>query len=77
MVKNPVSPGSGGTLKYEDIIYMTYPLENHDNIKHPRMPVADRAKIFSPFSALKGYDDAIARKQREVEDEERNNLHSC
>lgn len=28
-------------------------------IKHPRMSVENRAKIFSPFAALRGHNDAI------------------
>lgn len=47
---------------YRDIISMEYPLKNHDNVRHPRMPIADRAKIFSPFAALKGYEDEIEKK---------------
>lgn len=50
---------------YSDIIHMEYPLKTSDKIKHPRMNLADRAKIFAPFAALKGYEEAIAKKQRE------------
>ena len=28
--------------------------------KHPRMPLADRAKIFMPFSSLRGFDDELS-----------------
>ncbi len=48
--------------KYDDILRMEYPLKTHDEIKHPRMPLSDRAKIFSPFSALKGYEELIRGK---------------
>ena len=34
-------------------------------IKHPPMDLSRRAKIFSPFDALKGYDEAIAAKVAE------------
>ncbi len=51
------------THEYDDIIDMNYPLANADTVKHPRMSSADRAKIFSPFAALKGYEEAIAAKQ--------------
>ncbi|MDO4166384.1 MAG: hypothetical protein Q4D32_03155 [Eubacteriales bacterium] len=54
------------THKYDDIIHMTYPLENRDVAKHPPMSRADRAKIFSPFAALKGYEEAIEAKQKEM-----------
>ncbi len=32
-------------------------------IKHPPMDRAKRAKIFSPFDALKGFGEAIASKE--------------
>ena len=28
--------------------------------RHPRMPIADRAKIFMPFAALRGFDDELS-----------------
>ncbi len=49
--------------KYEDIIQKSRP-ESEDSLhRHPRMPVTERAKIFAPFSALKGYDTEIADRQ--------------
>lgn len=41
--------------KYDDIINMERPV----SLKHPRMPISDRAAQFAPFAALTGYDDAI------------------
>lgn len=64
MVKNPVSLEAKATHKYDDIISMEYPLKSADIIKHPKMRIEDRAKIFAPFAALKGYEDAILAKQR-------------
>lgn len=67
MVKNPVSiKGQAITHKYDDIIHMEYPLKTLNVIKHPRMAIGDRAKIFAPFAALKGHDEAIAAKQKIV-----------
>ena len=66
MVKNPVSLDAKATHQYDDIIHMEYPLKSSDRIKHPRMRVEDRAKIFAPFAALKGYEEAIAAKQKIV-----------
>ncbi len=66
MVKNPISLEAKATHKYDDIIHMEYPLKSTDMIKHPRMKVEDRAKIFAPFAALKGHEEAIAAKQRIV-----------
>lgn len=42
---------------YEDIIDKERPVS-----KRARMSIADRAKIFSPFSALKGFEEAIEKK---------------
>ena len=36
--------------------------------KHPRMDVGHRAKIFSPFDALKGFNDAVTAKDVLYED---------
>ncbi len=66
MVKNPVSLDPKATHKYDDIIYMEYPFERSNTIKHPRMRVEDRAKIFAPFAALRGYEEAIIAKQKIV-----------
>ncbi|WMJ89341.1 hypothetical protein [Anaerocolumna sp. MB42-C2] len=66
MVKNPVQLGAQASHKYDDIINLEYPLKSSDGIKHPRMQVEDRAKIFAPFAALKGYEEAIAAKQKIV-----------
>lgn len=35
--------------------------------KHPRMPLASRAKIFMPFAALRGFEELIEKKKKEVE----------
>ncbi|MBR1652834.1 MAG: hypothetical protein IJ692_05525 [Alloprevotella sp.] len=40
---------------YSDIIN----LPHHVSLRHPRMPVWDRAAQFAPFAALTGYDAAI------------------
>ena len=46
--------------KYDDIINLPYPT----SAKHPRMPISDRAAIFSPFAALTGHGDAIRETAR-------------
>lgn len=45
---------------YEDIIN----LPHHVSVRHPQMPLADRAAQFAPFAALKGYDAAIREAER-------------
>lgn len=34
---------------------------------HPRMPRADRAKIFIPFDALRGYQEALRKAEQQME----------
>ena len=45
--------------KYADILHLERP---EPSAKHPRMSVANRAKIFSPFAALRGFDDEISEE---------------
>lgn len=52
--------------KYKGIIHRTRPCTEDSKIRHPRMPAADRAKIFAPFSALKGYETVIQERQKEI-----------
>ena len=51
------------THRYDDIIDLPHPTPK----KHPRMPVRDRAAIFSPFAALTGHSAAIAETARLTE----------
>lgn len=46
--------------KYADLL----PLSRPEPIK-PRMSIANRAKIFSPFAALRGYEDEIASEGKD------------
>ena len=45
---------------YDDIINLPHPTST----KHPRMPISDRAAIFSPFAALTGHAAAIQETAR-------------
>ena len=47
-------------MPYDDIIHLPHPT----SAKHPRMPLRDRAAIFSPFAALSGHSAAIAETAR-------------
>ena len=38
-------------------------------IRHPRMPLSERAKIFVPFNPLRGFQEALREKELEVERE--------
>ena len=53
------------------------------SLKHPKMQLSQRAKIFSPFAALKGFEEAIDEKvqvyveKRELNDEEQAALEAA
>ena len=46
--------------KYDDILHLPHPT----SAKHPRMPVSERAAMFSPFAALSGHAGAIVETAR-------------
>ena len=46
--------------EYDDIIS----LPHHMSLKHPRLPMANRAAQFAPFAALTGFDGVIAETGR-------------
>lgn len=52
-------------FRYSEVLRRGKPIhEKFDSfsIKHPSMPLEKRAKIFSPFDALKGFNEAISSK---------------
>lgn len=71
--------GRNVARKYADILHLSRP---EPPVKHPRMALSNRAKIFSPFAALRGFDDEISSegaskllvKKVELSDEEKNDL---
>ena len=71
--------GRNVAQKYADILHLSRP---EPPVKHPRMALSNRAKIFSPFAALRGFDDEISSegaskllvKKVELSDEEKNAL---
>ena len=71
--------GRNVAQKYADILHLSRP---EPPVKHPRMALSNRAKIFSPFAALRGFDDEISSegaskllvKKVELSDEEKNTL---
>lgn len=46
--------------KYADILHLSRP---EPSFRHPRMALSNRAKIFSPFAALRGYENEIAEEK--------------
>ena len=53
--------------KYGDILEMERPQTEESLRKHPRMTLQNRAKIFSPFAALRGYDEQLAAEKQRTE----------
>ena len=45
---------------YQDILYRQRPVS-----KHPKMDIANRAKLFTPFSALRGFDIEILTTEQD------------
>ena len=45
---------------YRDMIHLSRPLS-----RHPKMSVENRAKLFAPFSALRGFDIEILTKEQD------------
>lgn len=52
--------GKAVQYKYTDLL----PLSRPEPIK-PRMSISNRAKIFSPFAALRGYEDEISSEGKD------------
>ena len=54
--------------EYKDIINMERPVHKGDEFeaRHPHMSQENRAKIFAPFAALKGYEEAIDNASESV-----------
>ena len=60
---------------YDDIIHAHRPTHDGDvfSRRHPKMARLNRAKLFAPFAALSGFDEAVRAKQtpyvpRRIED---------
>ncbi len=59
------------SFRYKNVLEKGKPVhDKYDSfsLKHPAMDLSRRAKIFSPFDALKGFDDELAKMQTDVTD---------
>ena len=70
-------------FRYREILLRGRPVhgpQDRFSIRHPSMPMSRRAKILSPFDALKGFSEAVAAKtvpyvpRRELNEEQRSRL---
>ena len=50
---------------YEDIIALERPAHENDlfSRRHPKMERQNRAKLFAPYAALRGYEECVAARQ--------------
>lgn len=53
--------------KYADILHAERPNSPDSRRKHPRMALENRAKIFSRFAALRGYDEQLEEERERTE----------
>ncbi len=54
-------------VKYRRAYYSSRPMHGRTDdfsLRHPPMPIGQRAKIFAPFAALQGYEEAVEAKER-------------
>ncbi len=62
------SPAISSSFRYRKVYEKGKPVHGKNDgfyIKHPPMDLSKRAKIFSPFDALKGYDEALRAAETE------------
>ncbi|MBO4883359.1 MAG: hypothetical protein J5570_07635 [Lachnospiraceae bacterium] len=62
---DPIPP----SFRYRDVYIKGKPKHDVNDIfrvRHPAMDLSRRAKIFSPFDALKGFGDELSKAEREV-----------
>ena len=71
-------------FRYKDVLLKGKPQHSKTDtfrLRHPSMDVRKRAKIFAPFDALKGYNEAVAAKnvlyedKRELNEEDQDELN--
>ena len=65
-MNNATDTGSLSSFRYRDVYEKGKPVhEKNDSfsVKHPPMEISRRAKIFSPFDALKGFSDELAKAE--------------
>ncbi len=62
---------SNTTFRYQHVLDKGRPVHDKNDpffVRHPAMDLGRRAKIFSPFDALKGFGGELAKAQAEVTD---------
>ena len=65
-MNNATDTGTLSSFRYRDVYEKGKPVHEKNDIfsvKHPPMEISRRAKIFSPFDALKGFSDELAKAE--------------
>ena len=60
-------------IKYRDALRHCRPrhtVGDDFSLRHPKMQLSQRAKIFSPFDALKGFGEALEEERAKYAEEE-------
>ena len=68
-MNNENDTGALSSFRYRDVYKTGKPVhEKNDSfsVKHPPMEISRRAKIFSPFDALKGFSDELTKAEEET-----------
>ena len=61
--------GTLSSFRYKDVYEKGKPVHDKNDsfsAKHPPMELSKRAKIFSPFDALKGFSDELAKTEEDA-----------
>jgi hypothetical protein len=70
-MNNTYSNALPSSFRYKNVLEKGRPVhDKYDSfsLKHPAMDLSRRAKIFSPFDALRGFDDELVKTQADVTD---------
>ena len=68
-MNNTTDTSTLSSFRYREVYEKGKPVhEKNDSFstKHPPMELSRRAKIFSPFDALKGFSDELAKAEQET-----------
>ena len=68
-MSDEISASPPSSFRYQKVLRKGKPTHETDNrfaLRHPPMDLTKRAKIFSPFDALRGFSTEIIRSQAEV-----------
>ena len=68
-MNNTTDTGSLSSFRYREVYEKGKPVhEKNDSfsVKHPPMELSRRAKIFSPYDALKGFSEELAKAEQET-----------